>query len=96
MVLPAGENSDSSGEISGGECELFFSDLHTQERMLADKQRMAFYHEAIERKIKTGDRVIDLGTGTGILAAFCFEARSGTSLCGRPFINHRACQDVGS
>ena len=48
----------------------YFSDLHTQERMLADKQRMAFYHEAIERKIKPGDRVIDLGTGTGILAAF--------------------------
>ena len=48
----------------------YFSDLHAQERMLADQQRMAFYHEAISRKIKPGDRVIDLGTGTGILAAF--------------------------
>ena len=38
----------------------YFSDLHTQERMLADKQRMAFYHEAIKRKIKPVYRVIDL------------------------------------
>lgn len=47
-----------------------FADIHEQERMLADEPRMAFYHEAISRKIKPGDRVIDLGTGTGILAAF--------------------------
>ena len=38
--------------------------------MLADKPRMEFYHEMIKRKISPGDRVIDLGTGTGILAAF--------------------------
>ncbi len=50
--------------------EDYFADLHAQERMLADHQRMDFYHEAIRRKIKAGDRVIDLGTGTGILAAF--------------------------
>ncbi len=55
----------------------YFSDLHTQERMLADKQRMAFYHEAIQRKIKPGDRVIDLGTGTGILAALASRAGAG-------------------
>lgn len=38
--------------------------------MLADRPRMTFYHETIERHIMPGDRVIDLGTGTGILAAF--------------------------
>jgi type I protein arginine methyltransferase len=36
---------------------------------------MAFYHAAIDRHIQPGDRVIDLGTGTGILAAFA--ARQG-------------------
>ncbi len=47
-----------------------FSLWGEQERMLADKPRMTFYHEMIRRKIRAGDRVIDLGTGTGILAAF--------------------------
>ena len=31
---------------------------------------MDFYHTAVARHIRSGDRVIDLGTGTGILAAF--------------------------
>jgi protein arginine N-methyltransferase 1 len=37
--------------------------------MLADRQRMNFYRAAINRHIQPGDRVVDLGTGTGILAA---------------------------
>jgi type I protein arginine methyltransferase len=55
----------------------YFADLHEQERMLGDAPRMAFYHEAIKRHIKPGQRVIDLGTGTGILAAYA--ARQGAS-----------------
>lgn len=51
-----------------------FADLHQQECMLADRPRMAFYHEMIRRRLKPGDRVIDLGTGTGILAAFAARA----------------------
>ena len=47
-----------------------FADLHAQERMLADGPRMDFYHAVIGRHIHAGDHVIDLGTGTGILAAF--------------------------
>ena len=46
-----------------------FASFHEQERMLADRPRMAFYAETIRRHIHPGDRVIDLGTGTGILAA---------------------------
>lgn len=48
----------------------YFSGIHEQERMLADRPRMDFYHALIERHIYPGDHVIDLGTGTGILAAF--------------------------
>jgi len=54
-----------------------FADFHEQERMLSDQPRMAFYHTAIARHIQPGDRVIDLGTGTGILAAFA--ARRGAA-----------------
>lgn len=48
----------------------YFASYFEQERMLADKPRMKFYHEAVARHIQPQDRVIDLGTGTGILAAF--------------------------
>jgi len=54
-----------------------FAGFHEQERMLADQPRMAFYHAAITRHIHPGDRVIDLGTGTGILAALA--ARRGAA-----------------
>ncbi len=57
--------------------ERYFADFFQQERMLADQPRMAFYHAAIARHIQPGDRVIDLGTGTGILAAFA--ARRGAA-----------------
>jgi protein arginine N-methyltransferase 1 len=55
----------------------YFSGLHEQERMLADQPRMEFYRAAIQRHIRPGDRVIDLGTGTGILAALA--ARRGAA-----------------
>jgi protein arginine N-methyltransferase 1 len=47
----------------------YFASFHEQERMLADQPRMNFYRAAISRHIQPGDRVVDLGTGTGILAA---------------------------
>jgi protein arginine N-methyltransferase 1 len=47
-----------------------FANLYEQERMLADQPRMNFYAEVIRRHVQPGDRVIDLGTGTGILAAW--------------------------
>lgn len=47
-----------------------FSDLDKHEIMLADLARVNSYHEAIRRAVKPGDVVIDLGTGSGILAMF--------------------------
>jgi len=55
----------------------YFSSFFEQERMLADRPRMDFYHTAVTRHVQPGDRVIDLGTGTGILAAFA--ARQGAA-----------------
>ena len=48
----------------------YFGLLDQQERMLADGPRMSFYHAMISREVRPGDRVIDLGTGTGVLAAW--------------------------
>lgn len=47
-----------------------FSDLYEHEKMLADKVRVDTYYKAIQRNIKPEHTVIDLGTGTGILALF--------------------------
>jgi len=67
-LFPADEETAASRyrEYNGW----YFANFYEQEKMLADRPRMAFYHAAIARHIQPGDRVIDLGTGTGILAAF--------------------------
>lgn len=45
-----------------------FTNVHEHERMLADRVRVDTYHDAIERLIGPDDVVVDLGTGTGVLA----------------------------
>lgn len=45
-----------------------FSSLYEQEKMLADSGRVDVYQAAIARHVNAGDVVLDLGTGTGILA----------------------------
>lgn len=45
-----------------------FSDLYEHEKMISDSVRVASYHKAIRRFIGKDDSVVDLGTGTGILA----------------------------
>jgi type I protein arginine methyltransferase len=47
-----------------------FADVYEHEKMLADRVRVHTYHEAIERLVGPDDVVVDLGTGTGILAMF--------------------------
>lgn len=74
-IFPADDDSPEARfrEFNGW----YFANFHEQEKMLADRPRMNFYHAAIARHIQPGDRVIDLGTGTGILAAFA--ARRGAA-----------------
>ncbi|MFK8021038.1 MAG: 50S ribosomal protein L11 methyltransferase [Pseudomonadales bacterium] len=55
----------------------WFGGYGSQEQMLADTSRMDFYAGAIAHHVNAGDRVIDLGTGTGVLAAFA--SRQGAS-----------------
>ncbi len=74
-VYPMGLSSREAGQRDHN--GRMFADLHEQERMLADSRRMAFYGAAIARHVQPGDRVADLGTGTGILAALA--ARRGAS-----------------
>ncbi|MEO6004101.1 MAG: methyltransferase domain-containing protein [Opitutus sp.] len=66
IFLPAERSAESRYREFNGR---YFADFYEQERMLADQPRMNFYNSAIARHIQPGDRVIDLGTGTGILAA---------------------------
>jgi protein arginine N-methyltransferase 1 len=47
-----------------------FEDITLHEEMLADPVRLAAYHAAIQRYVTSQDCVVDVGTGTGILAFF--------------------------
>jgi protein arginine N-methyltransferase 1 len=45
-----------------------FADILEHERMLADRERVDAYAAAIRKHVHAGDVVVDLGTGSGILA----------------------------
>lgn len=49
-----------------------FPSIHND--MIYDEHRVEAYRRAIGRTVKEGDVVIDVGTGTGILAFLCLEA----------------------
>ena len=50
-----------------------FTNIKAHEEMLADKHRCDIYYEGISRYVKKGDKVIDLGTGAGLLSFFAAE-----------------------
>jgi predicted RNA methylase len=49
-----------------------FPSIHSD--MIYDEHRVLAYRQAIQRTVKRGDVVVDVGTGTGILAFLCLQA----------------------
>lgn len=51
-----------------------FAGLEEHEEMLSDGVRVGAYHRGIQRNVRPGDVVLDLGTGTGLLAFMASRA----------------------
>ncbi|MEX0768241.1 MAG: methyltransferase domain-containing protein [Microthrixaceae bacterium] len=51
-----------------------FAELSHHEEMLSDTVRVGAYHQAIQRCVQPGDVVLDLGSGTGLLAFMAARA----------------------
>ena len=51
-----------------------FAEPSVHGRLLVDKVRTNRFREAIQRTVKTGDIVVDLGAGTGLLSFFAIQA----------------------
>lgn len=54
-----------------------FSSLNVQKNMLQDSVRNTTFQRAIHAAVRPGDVVVDLGTGTGILAMWAADAGAG-------------------
>jgi protein arginine N-methyltransferase 1 len=54
--------------------ETNFAGLAEHEEMLSDSVRVDAYHRGIQRNVQAGDVVLDLGTGTGLLAFMASRA----------------------
>ena len=51
-----------------------FTGIAAHEEMLSDTVRIDAYHRAVHRNVGPGDVVVDLGSGTGILAFLAVRA----------------------
>ena len=55
-----------------------YGDIELQRRMVSDRHRTNAFHAAIKEAVQPGDVVLDVGTGTGILAMFAAQAGAKT------------------
>lgn len=62
------------GLLYDGMNESSFGELSHHEEMLSDTVRVGAYHRAIHRCVEPGDVVVDLGSGTGLLAFMASRA----------------------
>jgi hypothetical protein len=70
FLVPAAEGGFASGEPPFTNLDEF--DYHY--RMLMDSTRVEAYRRAINRVVRPGQHVVEVGTGTGILAALAAQA----------------------
>jgi len=56
--------------MRGAKRRTCFDNLYMHEQMLADSVRLKAYRAAIQRYVTPQDNVVDIGTGTGVLAFF--------------------------
>jgi len=69
-----------------------YAELHHQKQMLADHNRMAAYHSSIigNASVFKDKIVMDVGTGSGILAAWAAQAGARRVYAGKLSISHCA------
>lgn len=74
----AAERIASSDRLMGVVYDLMnetnFAGLAEHEEMLSDAVRVEAYHRGIQRNVRPGDVVLDVGTGTGLLAFMASRA----------------------
>ncbi|MFH0862399.1 MAG: class I SAM-dependent methyltransferase [Candidatus Altiarchaeota archaeon] len=79
--------SDATLALDGLMAAYFFTDtayqytwskIEVHQTLLKDEVRMRAFEAAIRESVKPGDRVLDVGTGTGILAMLAAKAGAGS------------------
>ncbi|TNE85502.1 MAG: hypothetical protein EP330_25805 [Deltaproteobacteria bacterium] len=68
LLVPEDEVAETPAMFEG------FARLDVHRRMIGDESRMTSYRRALEATVRAGDRVVDAGTGTGVLALMAAQA----------------------
>jgi predicted RNA methylase len=89
-------NFSSHSELAGGSDDAAFSSIDLVGQCLVDKVRCAAFERAIRRVVKTHHHVVDIGTGSGILALFAARAgaRKVTAVEYDSYVAHVARENI--